>query len=140
MSGPSTRLGTGSAPPQGTSVARGAGDPGEAALTVIQAMRDFVDLSMRSFENSSTTMERVHQSSAEMSLDLLKELGFPADVADSYREAHRRMLASSYGRVRAATQEFGVALVRAAEHHAPEWWGPTDPSAGTRDESGPSLQ
>jgi len=76
----------------------------------------FVDLSSRSFDNASTTMERVHQTSAEMSLNLLTDLGFPADVADSYRESHRRMLASSYGRVRLATRDFGETLVRATDH------------------------
>ena len=61
-------------------------------MSILQTLRDFVELSTQSFDNASGTMERVHQKSADMSIDLLKELGFPGQVADDYRQFHHRIV------------------------------------------------
>lgn len=90
-------------------------------MTGVTLVRDFVRLSLVSFDNASGTMERVHTTSANMSLDLVSELGFPSDIADAYRATHQRFVSDSYSRVREATHAFGTRLIDATEANAPTW-------------------
>ena len=57
------------------------------------------------------TMERVHQMSMAMSVDLMKELGVLERPADSFKAKHERMLHTIYGSICTVNAEFGEMIV-----------------------------
>ncbi len=74
----------------------------------------FNDLIQSSFRNAMDTVESIHQTSAEMPLEVLKELGYPEDKTETIKETHREILRILYGGICSAHQELGKLVVMQA--------------------------
>lgn len=80
-------------------------------MSVVHQVDAYRHLIVASFENAMGTMERVHQASMGMSVDLMKELGVPEGPADAFKSKHQRMLHTIYGSICAVNAEFGELVV-----------------------------
>lgn len=74
----------------------------------------FNDLIQSSFKNAMDTVESIHQTSAEMPLEVLKELGYPEEKTESIKAAHRNILRILYGGIYSAHEELGKLVVMQA--------------------------
>jgi hypothetical protein len=83
-------------------------------MNIVEQVASYNELVTKSFENAMGTMERVHQASVDLSVDLFKELGFWEDQAERYRKAHGRMLHTAYSSVVEVNNEFGDMIVEQA--------------------------
>ena len=92
-------------------------------------------LIVASFENAMGTMERVHQASMEMSVDLMKELGVPIGPADAYKAKHGRMLHTVYSSICSVNAEFGEMVVVQVHNVSRFTRGITDALLGDSEQS-----
>ena len=60
-----------------------------------------------SFRNAMDSVESIHQTTAEMPLDMLVEYGYPEDKAEAAKESHRQLLGIVYGGICSANEELG---------------------------------
>jgi len=74
----------------------------------------FNDLFQSSFRNAMDAVESIHQTSVELPLEVLKELGYPEEKTDAIKEAHRKILRIMYGGICNAHQELGKLVVMQA--------------------------
>jgi hypothetical protein len=72
----------------------------------------FNDLVQASFRNAMDAVESLHQATAEIPLDVLKELGYPDDKAETLKESHRRILRIVYGGICSAQEDLGDLVVK----------------------------
>lgn len=80
-------------------------------MTVSHQVDAYRNLIVASFDNAMGTMERVHQASMSMSVDLMAELGVPRGPAEAFKSKHGRMLHTIYGSIRTVNAEFGEMIV-----------------------------
>jgi len=85
-------------------------------MNVVEQVTSYNALITKSFENAMGTMERVHQKSMDMAVELLKELGVPEGPADNYADKHRRMLHTVYSSVVSVNEEFGEMIVEQVDN------------------------
>lgn len=71
----------------------------------------FNDLIQASFSNAMNTVQSIHQTSAEMPLGVLKELGYPEERVEDIRNAHGEILNILYGGIKSANKELGNLIV-----------------------------
>lgn len=88
--------------------------PGNTVMSVIEKLSEINDYVQLSFRNGMNTVEKLHQTTAEIPLDMASELGFSKDQADMIKGVHRRMLKSFYGAVIKANKEVGDLVVKQA--------------------------
>jgi hypothetical protein len=74
----------------------------------------FNDLIQASFRNAMDTVESIHQTSAEMPIEVIKELGYPEDKAEVIKDSHRKILRFLYGGISNANEELGKLVVMQA--------------------------
>ena len=79
------------------------------ALDKVRVYKDFLQAS---FENAMTTVERIHQTSVSIPVDMLREAGYPADQAEQIKETHGRLLRILYGGIVSAHDELGELVVQ----------------------------
>jgi len=80
-------------------------------LSIETKVNRFNDLIQSSFRNAMDTVESIHQTSAEMPLEVLRELGYPEEKTETIKEAHRKILRIMYGGICNAHQELGKLVV-----------------------------
>lgn len=71
----------------------------------------FNDLVQSSLRNAMDSVENIHQTTAEMPLEILKEYGYPEDKAEAAKESHRALLKIMYGGICSANEELGKLVV-----------------------------
>lgn len=71
----------------------------------------FNNLVQSSFRNAMNSVESIHQTTAEMPLDILKDFGYPEDKAEAAKDSHRQLLRIVYGGMCSANEELGKLLV-----------------------------
>ena len=81
-------------------------------MNLVEQVDAYRGLVQRSFENATETVEHVHQRFAEMSLDVLHEIGLPENVADRAKAKHQRVMHTFYDGVRYTNAELGELVVR----------------------------
>jgi len=57
------------------------------------------------------SVERIHQKTAEMPLDILKQFGYPGDQAEAVKDSHRQLLRIVYSGMCSANEELGKLVV-----------------------------
>ena len=80
-------------------------------MTLEEQVVAYNDLITSSFTNAMGTVERLHQNLAEISLDVLCEVGLPKEPADAFKEHHRTILRTMYGGITSANDELGRLVV-----------------------------
>lgn len=75
----------------------------------VTKLNSFIQLS---FRNGMETVERIHQATFEIPLDMAAELGFPKDRVDEIKGMHRRILSNVYGTVCSINSQMGALVVR----------------------------
>ena len=108
-------------------------------MTVVHQVASYRNLIVASFENAMGTMERVHQASMAMSVDLMKELGVPPGPADSFKAKHERMLHTIYGSICTVNAEFGEMIVLQVDNVGRFTRGVTDAILGA-DEGAATME
>ena len=76
----------------------------------------FTELVTSSFENVMGTMERVHQGSVDLSVELFQQLGFWQQPAERYRLAHAAAIENVYSRIVDVNNDFGAMLIKQAHN------------------------
>ena len=80
-------------------------------MTVVDQFASYKDIVQGSFENAVGAVEEIQQTVVEVSLDILTELGVPAETAKSVKETHRRVAHTFYSGMCHVTDEFGDLIV-----------------------------
>lgn len=70
------------------------------------------ELVQASFRNAMDAVEGIHQTAAEMPIDVFRELGYPEDKAESIKDSHRRILRILYGGISSAHEDLGKLVVQ----------------------------
>lgn len=83
-------------------------------MSIQDKVSSFNDLIQASFRNAMDTVEHVHQTAAEMPLDVLQELGYPPEKTATIKESHRTILRILYGGIKSAHVEMGKLVVMQA--------------------------
>ena len=81
-------------------------------MTVADKAGKFNDLVQASFRNAMDAVEDIHHTSAEIPIDVLTELGYPADKAQTIKDSHRRILRIVYGGICNAHEDLGKLVVQ----------------------------
>jgi hypothetical protein len=76
-------------------------------MSIINKIIVFNDLAQAAFKNSLDTAEKLHQASAEIPLEVLKELGYPDDRVEAISDSHRRILRVLYGSISSGCEDLG---------------------------------
>lgn len=82
----------------------------------VERFEAFTDLVTSSFENVMGTMQRVHQGSVDLSVELFQQLGFWQEPAERYRKAHDAAISNVYGRIVEVNNDFGAMLAQQAHN------------------------
>jgi hypothetical protein len=80
-------------------------------MTIKDKASDFNSRFQESFSAALDAIENLHQTVAEMPLEVLTELGYPESKADSLKDSHRNVLRVVYGGIRAIQQNLGELAV-----------------------------
>ena len=81
-------------------------------MTIQDKASKFNDLVQSSFRNAMDAVEKIHQTTAEIPLEILKEIGYPEDKAEIIKDSHRRILRIVYGGICSAHEDLGKLVVR----------------------------
>jgi hypothetical protein len=81
-------------------------------VNLVEQVDSYRWLIQRSFDNATGAVEHVHQRFAEMSFDVLHELGLPQGVTDRSKAKHGRVMHTIYEGVRYTNAEIGDLVVR----------------------------
>ncbi len=81
-------------------------------MGLLDKVKVYKDFLQASFENAMTTVERIHQTSVSIPIDMLREVGYPADQAEQIKETHARLLRILYGGIAKAHDELGELVVQ----------------------------
>jgi hypothetical protein len=57
-------------------------------------------------------VEKIHQTTAEIPIEILKEMGYPEDKAELFKDSHRRVLRTVYGGICNAHKDLGTLVVQ----------------------------
>jgi hypothetical protein len=57
-------------------------------------------------------VENIHQTAAEIPIEILKEIGYPEDKAEIIKDSHRRILKIVYGGICSAHEDLGKLVVQ----------------------------
>jgi Tfp pilus assembly protein PilF len=82
----------------------------------VERFEAFTELVNTSVENVMSTMQRVHQGSVDLSVELFQQLGFWQESAERYRQAHAVAMENVYGRIVSVNNDFGAMLVNQAHN------------------------
>jgi hypothetical protein len=81
-------------------------------MTIQDKASMFNDFVQSSFRNAMDAVENIHQITAEIPIEILKEIGYPEDKADIVIDSHRRILRIVYGGICNAHEDLGKLVVR----------------------------
>jgi hypothetical protein len=70
------------------------------------------NLVQSSFRNAMDAVENIHQTAAEIPIEILKEIGYPKDKAEVIKDSHRRILKIVYGGICNAHEDLGKLVVQ----------------------------
>jgi hypothetical protein len=70
------------------------------------------NLVQSSFRNAMDAVENIHQTAAEIPIEILKEIGYPKDKAEIIKDSHRRILKIVYGGICNAHEDLGKLVVQ----------------------------
>lgn len=80
--------------------------------TLEQHVTAYRDLIVASFDNAMNTVEVIHQTFAEMSVDVLQELGLPEGPADAIKDKHHRLIHIWYDGISTANHALGDLVIQ----------------------------
>ena len=81
-------------------------------MNLVEQVDAYRGLIQRSFDNATVAVEHVHQRFAEMSFDVLHEIGLPQGLTDGAKAKHERVMHTLYEGVRFTNAEIGDLVVR----------------------------
>jgi len=81
-------------------------------MNLVEQVDAYRGLIQRSFDNATEAVEHVHQRFAEMSFDVLHEIGLSKNVTDRAKAKHGRVMHTIYDGVRFTNAEIGELVVR----------------------------
>ncbi len=81
-------------------------------MTMQDKASTFNNLVQSSFRNAMYAVENIHQTTAEIPIEILKEIGYPEDKAEIIKDSHRRILKIVYGGICSAHEDLGKLVVQ----------------------------
>jgi len=81
-------------------------------MTIQDKAGMFNDLVQSSFRNAMDAVENIHQTTAEIPIEILQEIGYPEDKAEIIKDSHRRILKIVYGGICNAHEDLGKLVVQ----------------------------
>lgn len=81
-------------------------------MAIQDKVSTFNDLIQSSFRNAMDAVENIHQTTAEIPIEIMKEIGYPEDKAEIVKDSHRRILRIVYGGICNAHEDLGKLVVQ----------------------------
>lgn len=81
-------------------------------MTIQDKASSFNDFIQSSFRNAMDAVENIHQTMAEIPIEIMKEIGYPEDKAEIVKDSHRRILRIVYGGICNAHDDLGKLVVQ----------------------------
>jgi len=81
-------------------------------MTIQDKASMFNDIVQSSFRNAMDAVENIHQTTAEIPIEILQEIGYPEDKAEIVKDSHRRILRIVYGGICNAHEDLGKLVVQ----------------------------
>ncbi len=104
-------------------------------MGLLDKVKVYKDFLQASFENAMTTVERIHQTSVSIPIDMLREVGYPADQAEQIKETHARLLRILYGGIARAHDELAEGMLEDRDRPPTVRRAAAMPAAKTEDAS-----